>query len=121
MGYQKSKPASKTSSTPAKANTKKSAGIQNELGEPVDMGNGLYLTGVRTFPIQSTNSRLCGFCDITLNDSFVVKGLKILNGQNGLFLGMPAREKDGEYYDQAYPITAEARESLMSAILPLFE
>ena len=36
--------------------------------------------------------RLRGFCCITLDGSFVVRDIKIINGPNGLFVAMPSRK-----------------------------
>ena len=36
---------------------------------------------------------LKGFADVTFDNCFVVKGLKIMNGQNGIFVNMPSQEK----------------------------
>lgn len=36
--------------------------------------------------------RLRGFCSVTLDDCFVVRDLKIIEGSNGLFVAMPSRK-----------------------------
>lgn len=38
------------------------------------------------------DGRLRGFASITFDDSFVVRGLKIIEGRNGLFVAMPNRK-----------------------------
>lgn len=60
---------------------------------------------------------LKGFVDVTFDNCFVVKGLKIMSGQNGLFVSMPSQEKNGEYFDTAFPITKEFRQELIDAVL----
>ena len=60
---------------------------------------------------------LKGFADVTFDNCFVVKGLKIMNGQNGIFVNMPSQEKKGEYFDTAFPITKEFRQELVDAVL----
>ena len=64
-----------------------------------------------------------GFADVTFDDCFVVKGIRILDGKNGLFVAMPSEysEKDDEYYDRCFPITKEFREELTDAILDGYE
>lgn len=55
---------------------------------------------------------------ITIEDCFVVKGIKILEGKNGLFSAMPSRKTPtGEYKDMCFPITAEARATINDEIL----
>lgn len=64
-----------------------------------------------------------GFADVTFDDCFVVKGIRILDGKKGLFVAMPSEysEKDDEYYDRCFPITKEFREELTDAILDGYE
>ena len=57
------------------------------------------------------------FVDVTFDACFVVKGMKIMNGQNGLFVAMPSQEKNGEYFDTAFPVTKEFRQELIDAVL----
>lgn len=59
---------------------------------------------------------------ITLDDAFVVTGLKICSGRNGDFVTMPSEKwSDGKYHDICYPITKKGRESISSAILKKYE
>jgi stage V sporulation protein G len=55
---------------------------------------------------------------ITIEGSFVVTGIRIIESQNGLFCAMPSRKTaNGEYKDICFPITAEARKKMIDAIL----
>jgi stage V sporulation protein G len=49
----------------------------------------LEITEVKVYVKQK--GRLRGFSRITFNDSFVVRGLKIIEGDQGLFIAMPNR------------------------------
>lgn len=65
---------------------------------------------------------LMGFASVKFNDSFVVENLKIIQGQNGLFVGMPSQpDGKGGYRDMAYPVTKKFREQLNSAVLGAYE
>ena len=57
---------------------------------------------------------------VTINDEFALKGIKVYEGENGLFAAMPSRKIGGEYQDVAFPITAEARAQLNSAVLETY-
>ena len=49
---------------------------------------------------KKTEDRILGYADIILENSFVVHGLKIIDGENGLFVAMPSRRvKSGEFKD----------------------
>jgi stage V sporulation protein G len=64
------------------------------------------------------DAKLKAFASITLDDSFVIRGLKIIEGKTGTFVAMPSRRrKDGEYQDIAHPINNEAREEMERIVL----
>jgi stage V sporulation protein G len=68
------------------------------------------------------DDKLKAFASMTFNDSFVVRGLKIIEGTNGMFVAMPSRKKpDGTYQDIAHPINNEAREFIEARILDEYE
>lgn len=55
------------------------------------MGN-MKITEVRIKLIDNPDDRLRGFCSITFDDSFVVRDLKIIEGNSGPFVAMPSRK-----------------------------
>lgn len=58
---------------------------------------------------------------ITFDNEFVVHDIKVIEGQNGLFIAMPSRKTpDGEYKDIAHPINADTREMIQTNILEKF-
>ena len=58
---------------------------------------------------------------VTFDDMFVVHDMKIIEGQNGLFLAMPSKRlHSGEYRDIAHPIQATARSWLEEKVLGCF-
>lgn len=55
--------------------------------------------------------------DITLDDVFVIRGVRLVDGRKGSFVSFPVRKnKDDEYVDICYPITKELREDIHAAI-----
>lgn len=61
---------------------------------------------------------LLAFASVTINDSFVVDGLRICSGEKGLYVNMPsAQDKNGTWRDTFKPITADARHQLVGAVL----
>ena len=55
---------------------------------------------------------------VNLNGSFTIRGLKVMEGTNGLFVSMPSyRTGNGEYKDICFPCTKEARSQLNEAVL----
>ena len=65
---------------------------------------------------------LKAFVSITLDDEFVVRGLKVIQGVEGRFVAMPARRKrDGTFQDVAHPINRETREYLERVVLAAYD
>lgn len=59
---------------------------------------------------------------VTLNDAFVIHDVKVVEGQNGLFVAMPSRKTpDGEFRDIAHPINSSAREIIQNAVLQAYQ
>lgn len=59
---------------------------------------------------------------VTFDNAFVVHDVKVVEGQNGLFVAMPSRKTpDGEYRDIAHPISSDARGIIQAAVLKAYE
>lgn len=70
----------------------------------------------------SGDSNLKAFADVSFAGMFMVKGLKVVEGKNGLFVGMPGRkDKDGKWHDTAHPLTKEFKELLNDVVLSAYE
>ncbi len=66
------------------------------------------------------DSKLKAFVDISLG-GVIVKGLRIVNGTNGLFVSMPQHQgKDGKWYSTVYPTTKEIQKELSDLVLAAF-
>ncbi len=52
----------------------------------------MEITEVRIKLIELSDDRLQAFCSITIDDSFVIRDLKIIEGANGPFVAMPSRK-----------------------------
>ena len=69
-------------------------------------------------PIEPKGN-LLGFASLKINDSFVVDDFRILQGDKGLFVGMPSkpdRKSKTGYRDTARPVTKEFRAELTEAM-----
>jgi stage V sporulation protein G len=66
--------------------------------------------------------RLKAFVNITFDDVFVIRGLKVIEGQRGLFVCMPSRRlDDGSHRDIAHPISNEFRQEIEDRVLAEYE
>jgi stage V sporulation protein G len=76
----------------------------------------MEVTEVKIFPVQE--DRLKAYVAITFDRCFVVRDLKVINGNNGLFVAMPSKKrKDGTYRDTAHPLNNETRQMIESVVL----
>lgn len=68
------------------------------------------------------STKVLALCSITLYAEFVITGLKVMNGQKGLWVAMPNRKgSDNEYHDIVFPVTKEAREVIQLAVLDKYK
>jgi stage V sporulation protein G len=59
---------------------------------------------------------------VTFDDEFVVHDIKIIEGQNGLFIAMPSRKMgEGDFRDIAHPLTSETRNRIKDAIFAEYD
>lgn len=76
----------------------------------------MNITDVRLRKLP-TEGKLKAIVSVTFNDEFVLHDIKIIEGNESLFLAMPSRRlSNGEYRDIAHPINSEARKELEDAI-----
>ncbi len=62
--------------------------------------------------------KLKAFVNVTFDNQFVVRGMKVIKGVNGFFVSMPSRKMpDGSFRDIAHPINNEFREFIEKVIL----
>ncbi|MBN1967746.1 MAG: SpoVG family protein [Candidatus Delongbacteria bacterium] len=65
--------------------------------------------------------KLKAFVHVTFDNVFIVRGLKVIKGKDGLFVCMPSRKlRDGSYKDIAHPIVDEFRIDLEKKILDAY-
>jgi stage V sporulation protein G len=68
------------------------------------------------------DNKLKAFASITLDNCFVIRGLKIIEGAKGVFVAMPSRKRpDGTYQDIAHPINNETRDWMESQIVVAYK
>jgi stage V sporulation protein G len=59
---------------------------------------------------------------ITIDHEFVVHDIRVIDGNNGLFVAMPSkRTPDGEFRDIAHPISSQTREKIQTAVLAEYD
>jgi len=62
------------------------------------------------------------FINLLILDTFIVKGLRVVLGADGLFVSMPREQgRDGKWYDTFYPISREMKKGLEELILEAYK
>lgn len=61
------------------------------------------------------------FADISVADSFVINGLRVIEGKDGLFVSMPKEEaKDGKWYNTVIPLKRQVKEDIELIVLEAY-
>jgi len=65
------------------------------------------------------DAKLKAFASITIEDCFVIRGLKVIEGNNNrMFVAMPSRKRpDGKHQDLAHPIKKEMRQLIEDVVI----
>jgi stage V sporulation protein G len=81
----------------------------------------MQVTDIRVRKV-SGEGKLKAYITVTFDDCFVVHNVKVIEGNNGIFIAMPSRKtKSGEYKDVAHPIHPDFRNELQEKILEKYE
>ncbi len=81
----------------------------------------MEVTSVSVRRVEKEGSRMKGIASVVLDNSFAVHDIRIIEGDNGLFIAMPSRKTaTGGYRDIAHPINPDMRKTLQDAIINEF-
>ena len=82
----------------------------------------MKITSVSVRKITKENSRLRGIASVLIDDAFAIHDIRIIEGDNGLFIAMPSRKTaTGGYRDIAHPINPEGRALFEEAIFEAYK
>ncbi len=77
----------------------------------------MRITEIKVLPVDG-DEKLKAYVTIKLDDCFVVRDMKIINGPTGYFVAMPAKKmKDGTYRDLVHPLDKQTRQMLEDQVL----
>ncbi len=81
----------------------------------------MEITSVRVRKIIKEDSRMKGIATVLLDDCFAIHDIRIVEGNNGLFIAMPSRKTpNGEYRDIVHPTNQETRQMFEEAIIKAY-
>lgn len=75
----------------------------------------------RAYPLDEPKGSTVAFAGLSIQDSFAIHGIKVINGDKGMFVAMPgAKDKNGDYRDVAFPVTGELRRQVGALVLDAY-
>ena len=81
----------------------------------------MEITSVTIRKVDKEDSRMRGIASVLLDECFAIHDIRIIEGDNGLFVAMPSRKTSvGEYRDIAHPINPETRKMFEDKILDAY-
>ena len=81
----------------------------------------MKITEVKIYPAKES-TRLKAYATIVFENAFIVRDLKVIEGEKGLFVSMPSRRrKDGSFRDIAHPLNAEMRKHIEEHVIGEYE
>ncbi|MCD2138326.1 septation regulator SpoVG [Salinicoccus halitifaciens] len=82
----------------------------------------MQITDVRLRKVNNQDTRMKALVSITFDDAFVIHDLRVIEGNNGLFVAMPSkRTPDGEFRDIAHPIHSDMRQHVQEEIMRVYD
>ncbi len=73
----------------------------------------MKITEVKIYTAREKNGRLKAYATVVFDNCFIVRDLKVIEGDKGLFVSMPSRRrKDGSFRDIAHPLNGEMRQHI---------
>ncbi|MDI9260804.1 septation regulator SpoVG [Alicyclobacillus sendaiensis] len=80
----------------------------------------MQITDVRLRRVAS-EGRMRAIASITIDSEFVVHDIRVIDGNNGMFVAMPSKKTpDGEFRDIAHPISSATRQKIQEAVLAAY-
>jgi stage V sporulation protein G len=76
----------------------------------------MEITDIAVVPVDE--NKLRAYVNITIDGCFMIRGLKVIKGQNGLFVAMPNKKsKNGAFRDVAHPLDSTTRQMIEDSVL----
>ncbi|TET06965.1 septation regulator SpoVG [Candidatus Dependentiae bacterium] len=77
----------------------------------------MEITEVKVYPAKD-DGRLKAYATVVFDNSFIIRDLKIIEGDKGYFVSMPSRKrKDGTFRDIVHPLNSETRRIIEDKIV----
>lgn len=82
----------------------------------------MKITDIRIRIVKKDDNKLKAVASLTIDDCFAVHDIKVIEGNQGLFIAMPSRKTpEGNFKDIVHPLNTETREMIRDLILAEYE
>ncbi|MBR7091472.1 MAG: septation regulator SpoVG [Clostridia bacterium] len=82
----------------------------------------MKITDIRIRIVKKDDNKLKAVASLTIDDCFAVHDIKVIDGNQGLFIAMPSRKTpEGNFKDIVHPLNTETREAIRDLILAEYE
>jgi stage V sporulation protein G len=76
----------------------------------------MEITEIKIYPVQESG-RLKAYATMVFDDCFIVRDLKVIEGDKGLFISMPSRRRKDGFRDIVHPLNADTRTKIENKII----
>jgi stage V sporulation protein G len=77
----------------------------------------MKITEVKIYPVED-GGRLKAYATMVFDDCFIIRDLKVIEGDKGFFVSMPSRKrKDGSFRDIVHPLNSHTRTDVEKTII----
>lgn len=80
----------------------------------------MRVTNVSIKRLEKEESRCKGYATIILDDCLAIHDIKIIEGDNRLFVAMPSKKQEDKFYDYVHPIVSTLRQKIEDSIIKEF-
>ena len=92
--------------------------INTKSGKNIDDVN----ITIQIYPLENANGKTKAFASIALNNMVGIRGIRIVDGEKGLFVTMPqSQDKEKNYKDVAFPLNGDLRKKISQSVLQEFD
>jgi stage V sporulation protein G len=76
----------------------------------------MEITEIKVFPAKE--GKLKAYATMVFDNCFIVRDLKIIESNKGMFVSMPSRrKKDGSFKDIVHPLNSDTRKQIEERII----
>ena len=82
----------------------------------------INITDVKVRLVGNEGGKLKGVATIVIDDSVAVHDIKLIEGNDGIFMAMPSKKMpDGEYKDLVHAINSPTREYIKESVMNAYK